>query len=215
MLHSPLLCREDTSMDRTFLDRLCERDLVYTDSMFIETPIAFPINPHLAAGFSYWITEAKRKHNLGLQTAKDQYIKENGQIRSCKVRFSAEDLQSSDYDPITIEHMYLPIIIFIICCTLAILGHLWERRNNKHQRSSLLTRTSQLNLMTDDPSHIPRALKVGGRISLGSNYTYKKDDNIEVVPIGHDLNAEEKEDDFQDNGDPHLANGRSVIVGDF
>lgn len=46
---------EDTAMDITFLDRLCREDLVYTDSMVVEIPIAFPIRSDLTSGFSYWM----------------------------------------------------------------------------------------------------------------------------------------------------------------
>mmetsp|Transcript_383 Transcript_383/g.621 ORF Transcript_383/g.621 Transcript_383/m.621 type:complete len:507 (-) Transcript_383:907-2427(-) len=41
---------EGTSMDHSFLDRVCERKLVYTDSIFIQIPIGFPIRKDLAAG---------------------------------------------------------------------------------------------------------------------------------------------------------------------
>jgi len=41
---------EDTSMDRSFLDKICKRELVYTESMFFETPMGFPIRQDLAAG---------------------------------------------------------------------------------------------------------------------------------------------------------------------
>ena len=46
---------EDTSMDTSFLNSLCERDLVYTDSLLIEIPMGFPISPELNKGVSYWI----------------------------------------------------------------------------------------------------------------------------------------------------------------
>lgn len=36
---------EDTSMDAKFLERMCTMGLVYTDSVIVETPIAFPIRP--------------------------------------------------------------------------------------------------------------------------------------------------------------------------
>ena len=42
--------REDTSMDVPFIEILCERKLVYSESIILETPIAFPIRPQFAAG---------------------------------------------------------------------------------------------------------------------------------------------------------------------
>jgi hypothetical protein len=39
--------REDTVFDEALMERFCERDLVYTDSLVLETPIAFPIKSEL------------------------------------------------------------------------------------------------------------------------------------------------------------------------
>mmetsp|Transcript_36129 Transcript_36129/g.67048 ORF Transcript_36129/g.67048 Transcript_36129/m.67048 type:complete len:698 (-) Transcript_36129:205-2298(-) len=179
---------EDTSMDRSFLDRLCENELVYTDSMFHETPIAFPIRQGLAAGFSHWMLQAKRNHNLVLQAVKDEFATES----ACNVHFSAENIETSDYDPIDVEHMALPIILFIVCSSLAIIGHLCERRDMKRGRSSLFAVHSQLQLVVDEPSHIPRALRMGGRISFGkgrrsttdSSFRSKEDDDDDEMYPG-------------------------------
>ena len=37
-------------MDVPFIEILCERQLVYSESIILETPIAFPIRPQFAAG---------------------------------------------------------------------------------------------------------------------------------------------------------------------
>jgi len=55
---------EDTGFDTAFLKKLCERNLVYTDSIIDETPIAFPIRPGLASGFSYWIQQGAISHKV-------------------------------------------------------------------------------------------------------------------------------------------------------
>ena len=39
--------REDTTTDGDLLEMFCERNLVYTDSLVLENPIGFPINPEL------------------------------------------------------------------------------------------------------------------------------------------------------------------------
>ena len=67
---------EDTSMDMEFLEKICDRNLVYTSSIVAEIPVgkkdrvgflfsfcsalpilreAFPIRSSLASGFSYWM----------------------------------------------------------------------------------------------------------------------------------------------------------------
>ena len=76
---------EDTSLDKVFLERLCENNLVYTSSVIVEAAIAFPIRRDLASGFSYWIQEGKR-NGADLQTAKEKF----NQNLSCDVHFSKE-----------------------------------------------------------------------------------------------------------------------------
>jgi len=195
---------EDTSMDRSFLDRLCERELVYTDSMFLETPIAFPIRQGLAAGFSHWMLQAKRNHNLVLQTVKDEFATESAETSSCNVHFSTGDIETSDYDPIDIEHMALPIIIFIVCCSLAIIGHLCERRDKKKGRSSLFATHSQLKLVVDEPSHVPRALRVGGKISFGKEGRRSTTDS----------SFRSKEDDDDDEVHPGIHGAQTLLMGE-
>ena len=63
---------EDTILNSVFLEKLCVNNLVYTDSMVAEIPIAFPIRQDLSSGFSYWIREAKR-NGIDLETAKENY----------------------------------------------------------------------------------------------------------------------------------------------
>jgi len=168
---------EDTSLDPSFLDKICETQLVYTKSIFFETPIGFPIRQALAAGFSHWILEAKGKNGIDIQTAKNEYTRKSMLAgSSCKVQFSVEDIESSDYDPITIGHMLLPIMVFIACCILAIIGHLCSRKNKKKRMNSFFGRPSQLNLTTDEPSHIDRARRMGERMLGSNNYNSKKDD---------------------------------------
>ena len=41
---------EDNTMDVGIREKLCENELRFTDSVVIETPTAFPINPKLASG---------------------------------------------------------------------------------------------------------------------------------------------------------------------
>lgn len=39
--------REDTMLDGQLMEMFCQRDLVFTDSIFLETPIAFAVRPEL------------------------------------------------------------------------------------------------------------------------------------------------------------------------
>mmetsp|Transcript_26755 Transcript_26755/g.43476 ORF Transcript_26755/g.43476 Transcript_26755/m.43476 type:complete len:288 (+) Transcript_26755:506-1369(+) len=198
---------EDTSMDRSFLDKICKRELVYTESMFFETPMGFPIRQDLAAGFSHWILEAKGKNDFSIQTAKNEYAQKSTPSRSCKVQFSVGDIETSDYDPITVENMILPIMVFMACCILAIIGHLCSRKNKKMRMNSFFGRTSRLALATDEQSHIDRARRMGERMLRNNNYGPKKDDNGAAetprrTPI---IDVEEKDDSFRLNWDAHSS----------
>lgn len=75
----------DTSLDASFLGKLCENNLVFTSSLIVEVAIAFPIRRDLASGFSYWIQEGKR-NGADIQTAKENF----NQNWSCDIHFSKE-----------------------------------------------------------------------------------------------------------------------------
>lgn len=154
---------------------------------------------------SHWILEGKVKNDINIQTAKKEYAKKSMLSGSCKVQFSAEDIESSDDDPITIKNMALPIMVFIACCILAIIGHLCSRKNKKRRMNTFFGRTSQLTLATDEPSHIDRARRMGERILRSNNYGSKKDDSdaAEMPPSIHIIDVDEKEDTFRLNWDPH------------
>ena len=63
---------EDTILNSVFLEAMCKNNLVYTDSVVVEIPIAFPIRQDLSSGFSYWVREAKR-NGIDLEAAKENY----------------------------------------------------------------------------------------------------------------------------------------------
>lgn len=94
---------EDTSSDTAYLEKLCVRDLVYTDSMIVEIPIAFPVRAQLAAGLSYWIMSGEIYHGTSIAIAKEEFSVQ----LSCNVRLSGENTESSEYDQITIKNSEL------------------------------------------------------------------------------------------------------------
>ncbi|KAL7540473.1 hypothetical protein ACHAXR_010132, partial [Thalassiosira sp. AJA248-18] len=135
---------EDTSMDEVYLTKLCERNLVYTDSIIAEIPIAFPIRSKLASGFSYWMYEGERRHDVSLQIAKDAFP----QDIDCRVHFSREDTEGSEYDEITVNNMFFPLMFFVSFAVLAVLLQLVHQHNVKQGRRSLVGRRSTLDLFS-------------------------------------------------------------------
>jgi len=52
--------RLDDVLDTPLMLDFCERSLVFTESILLETALAFPIKPELAPGMSYWINQGER-----------------------------------------------------------------------------------------------------------------------------------------------------------
>jgi hypothetical protein len=147
---------EDTSMDLKFTENMCEMDLVFTDSLIIEIPIAFPVRPELASGFSYWMNRLERLRGLSIETEKDEYRKEYG-WESCNVKLTEEvNEQSDDYAQITLRMMCLPLMLFLSCSLLAVLMQVIHQRHQRHHRhqqkdgcQSLAGRASTFNAVSN------------------------------------------------------------------
>jgi hypothetical protein len=140
---------EDTSMDLGFRERICEMDLVFTDSLIIEIPIAFPVRPELASGFSYWMYQGERFHDLSIGSEQEKYAEDYG-WENCNVKLSDEvNEPSDDYAEITVRMMFLPLMLFLGCSVLAVLMQVLHHRQSKDGRQpSLVGRVSKLDVMS-------------------------------------------------------------------
>uniref|UniRef100_A0A6U6GMI0 Ionotropic glutamate receptor C-terminal domain-containing protein n=1 Tax=Odontella aurita TaxID=265563 RepID=A0A6U6GMI0_9STRA len=192
---------EDTSMDAGFLERLCEIDLVYTESVVAEIPQAFPIRSDIASGFSYWMYQGERR-GVTLQTAKDEFA----QDISCNVRISAEeDTQGSEYDEITIKNMFFPIMFFTSCATLAVLLQIKHQYNESKGKTSALGRKSTLNLVSESTGR-KQSLSFGKR---GQKLSFGSKDNEDDVFIQDGAMmrkyGEDKEEEKEDGGEEMIT----------
>ena len=124
---------------------LCERNLVYTDSLIVEIPIAFPIRPEIAAGFSYWMYQGERYHGTTIETAKEEFSEEV----SCNIKFSGVETEASDTDQITVKNMFFPLMFFVGCAFFGVVLQVIHQRNVKRGKQSLMGRKSTLTLVTD------------------------------------------------------------------
>ena len=61
-----------SEMDSALLDELCKNKLVFTESVLVEVPIAFPVKDELASGMSSWIHEANR-NGITIEKVKDKF----------------------------------------------------------------------------------------------------------------------------------------------
>ena len=132
---------EDTRFDNFILDMFCERDLVYTDGLVLETPMDFPIRPDLKDGFSYWTYEGQRFHGISLMNSKRGFKPD----LSCSVQISAED-QSGDLDSLSAENMVFPAIFF---AAFAVAAAVLKLMINKKAGKEFLGRVSQISLVAD------------------------------------------------------------------
>jgi len=181
---------EDTVMDSVYLAKLCERDLVFTDSVVAEIPIAFPIRADLASGFSYWMYKGGRS-GVTLQHAKDEHPQE----KTCDVRFFGVD-ESSDYDSIGIKNMFLPILFFVTCTALAVIMQIVHICQSRRGKESLVGTRSSLNL-------------VSARLGYNS-------DKEEDKEFGFNQGMQSFDDYFRDNGlNGRIAKSKSIGRGSY
>jgi hypothetical protein len=110
--------REDTLFDNALMERFCRRELVFTDSLILETPIAFPIKPELMSGMSYWILEAEKYHSISIENSKVKYTPH----LSCKVELAQEE-DLGDYAQISVMNMIFPISKYRMLLVLLWLSH--------------------------------------------------------------------------------------------
>ena len=132
---------EDTSSDKSFLDRLCERELVYTESVVAEIPMAFPLRQGISSGFSYWMYQGERS-GVTLESSKSEFPV----VANCDVHLDTDVTEGSETDQITVKNMFLPIIFFVVCAFIAVILQIVHQRNVKQGNKSLVGRRSTFNL---------------------------------------------------------------------
>ncbi|KAL7536673.1 hypothetical protein ACHAWF_005534 [Thalassiosira exigua] len=177
---------QSTELDSRILQRFCSSDLVRTDSLILETPIAFPVRKELTAGLSYWMLEAEKYHGLSIEKLKEELPLEI----TCDLDYSVEDIEASEYAAVTTKNMSLPLIFFFTCAIIAILLQIVHQRRLKRGQESLIGRRSTLELVEDSlpgrqnplvsltaSSRLNPISSLIRRNNLGSNSDPKEDAN--------------------------------------
>jgi len=136
----------DNTMDLDIREALCDNNLVFTDSLVIETPTAFPINADLASGFSYWMYQAEKKHGISITKMNEEYLEQVNKATSCPLKLSEQDGSGGDYDKITVQNFTLPLILYACAAGIAIVLQIYYTYAKSRGKASLIGRTSQLNL---------------------------------------------------------------------
>ena len=198
---------EDTSMDKSFLEKMCTNELVYTTSVVAEVPMAFPLRQGISSGVSYWMYQGERL-GVTLQTSKDEFPTQVG----CDVHLS-DEAEGDEMDEITVKNFFLPIIFFLVFATIAVIVQIRHHRNIKRGKKSLMGRKSSFDLMAGIDDRKKQAAK---RRSMNLNFQFPKDDESDL-----DVLYNENENNTTANGrrasvdQTQSTSSRSLMTGDL
>ena len=161
----------DSLGDLNLMGMFCEEELMYTESLIIESPVGFPIRADLASGFSYWMFQAEKYHGVSVQSSKAAYWAESKRQPTCNVLLSEqEEDEACEFAQIEPANLFLPIMFFLLCAVIAVilqLYHQWvskreEKKSSQRsllrsRRASMMGRVSTLNLCTSNQDvHNPK-----------------------------------------------------------
>ena len=153
--------REDSTMDVNFMNKMCELDLVYTDVLVIENPIAFPINPQLASPFSYWMYTAEKTYGVDLNSVKNAFIEKNDIKPQCEIQLSQLSNHSEELPQVSPSNMFLPIMFFVACALIAAVMELYHESKRKKGRTTTFGRNSTLDIYLNSVVQQPVAQNKG------------------------------------------------------
>jgi len=116
----------DSLGDLKLIDLFCERDLVFTDSLVMDNPVGFPIRSDLASGFSYWMYQGEKYHDIDVQTLRED---EKFQTQpSCNVLLSEQSSdENSEYAKIDVANLFFPLVFFLVCAVVGALLQLYHK----------------------------------------------------------------------------------------
>ena len=140
--------REDTAMNINILKRMCELDLVYTDVLVRENPIAFPIRKELASEFNHWMQYADTSHTIQIESVRQEFIEKNDIQPQCEVELSklSKEAQEADNDFARVSpgNMFFPIMLFVGCALIAAVLQLIHDNERKKGNTTTFGRKSTL-----------------------------------------------------------------------
>lgn len=149
------------------MNMLCERDLVFTDSLVIENPVAFPVKTEYQAGLSYWMYQAEKTKGITVESLKKEYDRTSQVQPDCVVNLSQAAVEESDeFAQVTLENLFLPFIFYASFATLASCLQFYARWMGKKGRRGLL-----------DSSYLGRQSTLGLGKKSRRRLTYEKDDS--------------------------------------
>jgi len=150
--------RLDDVLDTPLMRDFCDRGLVFTDSILLETAVGFPIKPELAPGMSYWINQGERYEGVSLRNTMRTYVSQTGGP-PCSIDLrELDDQDINDFAQITPYNMILPIVFFLAFAAAAVILQIIDERSSNNTKTgakgptTLIGRTSQLDLFLGQPA---------------------------------------------------------------
>ena len=130
------------------MNEFCVRNLVDTNTILLEKPIAFPACKDIVAGISYWIYEAERK---GIVFESYQDASQPPQVCQLSIYDNDADGVQDDLRRLTIANFALPLLTVVLCCLIATILQLRHKAIVHHRRSHYKNdSTSKTNTLRND-----------------------------------------------------------------
>jgi hypothetical protein len=103
------------------MDAFCANELVDTDEVVLEEPLAFAVTPNLAVGLSYWMNVAEEVHDITY----DNYANRDQPDAQCQLKLDNVDSDSFDeLASMTPANLAFPFIVFLTTCAAAAMVHI-------------------------------------------------------------------------------------------
>ena len=121
------------------MNMLCARDLVFTNSLVVENPVAFPVKTEYQAGLSYWMYQAEKTKGITVESLKEEYDRTSQVQPDCAVHLSQAAVEESDeFAQVSLENLFLPFIFYTSFAVLASCLQFYARRMGQKGKRGLL-----------------------------------------------------------------------------
>ena len=130
------------------MNKFCVRNLVDTNTILLEKPVAFPACKDIVAGISYWMYEAEKR---GIVFESYQDASQPPQVCQVSIYDNDADGVQDDLRRLTIANFALPLLTVVLCCLIATILQLrhkaivYRRRGHFKKDSTSKTNTFRNN----------------------------------------------------------------------
>lgn len=122
----------DVLHDTSLMNKFCVRNLVDTNRIILEKPIAFPACNDIVAGISYWIYEAEKR---GIAFKSYQDASQPPSVCQMSIYDNGADGVQDDLRPLTPANFALPLLTVVLCSLIATILQLRHKIIVHYRRS--------------------------------------------------------------------------------